>query len=234
MPLQHLPIFRNPPSVTGSIFVFRKLHSGPASQQSYGNSSPSRLRNVGMKTRPSRASEKYMADLIVERHAEKKRAAKETEKVAGAKEEAAKVMRRMHRRIEPGEVYSPHDLSPVEMWKWRRKSSRVVDVVDALGLRPLDMYKVCQQHSFVLNQKLIAFASQNFSLIQDFTSSSGQIQNPAVTGLRPVNQRKIAKMIRRVQGMGIYPTIHDHPELLRSRFYPSDDKNAWESGDRNR
>ncbi|RCI07686.1 hypothetical protein L249_5731 [Ophiocordyceps polyrhachis-furcata BCC 54312] len=215
MPFQPLPVVRNPRSATGSLYVCRQIHSSLAPQQGYGNSSPSRLRNVGMKTRPIRPSEKYKADLIVERHAEKKRAAKETDKIADAKEEAANVMRRMHRRIEPGEVYSPHDLSPVEMWKWRRKSTRVVDVVDSLGLRPLDMYK-------------------NFSLIQDFTSSSGQIQHPSVTGLRPVNQRKVAKMIRRVQGMGIYPTIHDHPELLRSRFYPSDDKNAWESGDRNR
>lgn len=63
-------------------------------------------------------------------------------------------------------------------------------------------------------------AVQNFSLVQEFTSSSGQILHSSVTGLRPVNQRKIAKMIRRVQGMGIYPTIHDHPEMIRADFFP--------------
>ncbi|KAM4057831.1 ribosomal protein [Hirsutella rhossiliensis] len=110
-------------------------------------------------------------------------------------------LRQMPRRFEPGDVYSPHDLSPVEMAKWRRRSQRNNDVVDTLGIRPLDMYK-------------------NFSLIQDFTTSSGQVIHSSATGLRPVNQRKIAKMIRRVQGMGIYPSIHDHPEMMRLNFFP--------------
>ena len=35
------------------------------------------------------------------------------------------------------------------------------------------------------------------------------------TGLRPVNQRKIAKAIRRSVGMGIMPSIYRHPELLQ-------------------
>ncbi|KAJ6789069.1 hypothetical protein PWT90_00371 [Aphanocladium album] len=112
-------------------------------------------------------------------------------------------LRQMPRRWVPGDVYSPHDLSPVEMAKWRSRNRREVDVVDILGLRPLDMYK-------------------NFSLIQEFTTSSGQIKHSKETGLRPVNQRKVAKMIRRIQGMGLYPTVHDHPELIRSEFYPSE------------
>ncbi|KAG6008711.1 hypothetical protein E4U21_004067 [Claviceps maximensis] len=110
-------------------------------------------------------------------------------------------LRQMPRRWAAGDVYSPHDLSPVEMQKWRKRSLRKNDVVDVLGIRPLDMYK-------------------NFSLVQEFTTSSGQIIHSAGTSLRPVNQRKIAKMIRRVQGMGIYPTIHDHPEMIRDRFFP--------------
>ncbi|KAJ4155235.1 hypothetical protein LMH87_000491 [Akanthomyces muscarius] len=114
-------------------------------------------------------------------------------------------LRQMPRRWVPGDVYSPHDLSPREMDKWRRRNQRQVDVVDILGLRPLDMYK-------------------NFSLIQEFTTSSGQIKHSKETALRPVNQRKVAKMIRRIQGMGLYPTIHDHPELIRSEFYPSEQR----------
>lgn len=51
-------------------------------------------------------------------------------------------LRQMPRRWEVGDVYSPHDLSPVEMQKWRKRSVRNVDVVDALGISPLDMYKV--------------------------------------------------------------------------------------------
>lgn len=30
-------------------------------------------------------------------------------------------------------------------------------------------------------------------------------------------------MIRRLQGMGIYPTIHDHPEMIRSDFFSERD-----------
>ncbi|KAH7266199.1 hypothetical protein FSOLCH5_012882 [Fusarium solani] len=109
-------------------------------------------------------------------------------------------LRQMPRRWEVGDVYSPHDLSPVEMQKWRKRSVRNVDVVDALGISPLDMYK-------------------NFSLIEHFTSPSGMINHSQLTRLRPVNQRKVAKMVRRVQGMGIYPTIHAHPEMLRDQFF---------------
>ncbi|OPB44057.1 Ribosomal protein S18 [Trichoderma guizhouense] len=110
-------------------------------------------------------------------------------------------LRQMPRRWDAGDVYSPHDMSPVEMQKWRKRSPRGGDVIDALGIRPLDMYK-------------------NFSLIQEFSSTSGQITHSSGTSLRPVNQRKIAKMIRRVQGMGLYPTIHAHPEMIREHFFP--------------
>ncbi|KAM0432390.1 hypothetical protein ACHAPT_004934 [Fusarium lateritium] len=109
-------------------------------------------------------------------------------------------LRQMPRRWEVGDVYSPHDLSPVEMQKWRKRSVRNIDVVDALGISPLDMYK-------------------NFSLVEHFTSPSGMINHSQLTRLRPVNQRKVAKMVRRVQGMGIYPTIHAHPEMLREQFF---------------
>ncbi|KAH6891420.1 ribosomal protein S18 [Thelonectria olida] len=111
-------------------------------------------------------------------------------------------LRQMPRRWMPGDVYSPHDLSPIEMQKWRKRSLRDVDVVDALGFNPLDMYK-------------------NFTLVEHFTTPSGMINHSKLTRLRPVNQRKVAKMIRRVQGMGLYPSVHAHPEMLRDRFFPS-------------
>ncbi|KAG5658233.1 hypothetical protein KAF25_007184 [Fusarium avenaceum] len=109
-------------------------------------------------------------------------------------------LKQMPRRWQAGDVYSPHDLSPIEMQKWRKKSVRNNDVIDALGINPLDMYK-------------------NFSLIEHFTSSSGMISHSNLTRLRPVNQRKVAKMVRRVQGMGIYPSVHAHPEMLREQFF---------------
>lgn len=104
-------------------------------------------------------------------------------------------MRQMTRRWKAGDVYAPHDLSPSEMGKWRRSRARQKDLVDMLGLRPLDMYR-------------------NFSVISEFTTAHGRIKRAADTGLRPPNQRKMAKAIRRAIGLGIHPSVHKHPELL--------------------
>lgn len=51
-------------------------------------------------------------------------------------------LKQMPRRWQAGDVYSPHDLSPIEMQKWRKRSLPNSDVVDSLGINPLDMYKV--------------------------------------------------------------------------------------------
>ena len=55
-------------------------------------------------------------------------------------------MQQMTRKFKKGEVYSPSDLGGVAMKKSSRAAmngnSAVGDVVDALGMRPLDMYKV--------------------------------------------------------------------------------------------
>lgn len=50
------------------------------------------------------------------------------------------------RRWKVGNVYAPHDLSGVEMSKWkrsRRKPKSKRDALDDLGLNPLKEYKVC-------------------------------------------------------------------------------------------
>lgn len=60
-------------------------------------------------------------------------------------------------------------------------------------------------------------------MIAEYTNSTGQILPSTKTGLRPVNQRKLSKMIRRAIGMGIYPSVHDHPEMIRNRFFPQSD-----------
>ncbi|OTB07081.1 hypothetical protein M426DRAFT_318447 [Hypoxylon sp. CI-4A] len=104
-------------------------------------------------------------------------------------------MRQMTRRWKAGDVYAPHDLSPSEMGKWRRNQARKKDLVDMLGLRPLDMYR-------------------NFSVISEFMTPHGRIKRAVETGLRPPNQRKMAKAIRRAIGLGIHPSVHRHPELL--------------------
>ncbi|KAI2625693.1 ribosomal protein S18 [Hypoxylon sp. NC1633] len=111
--------------------------------------------------------------------------------------------RQMTRRWSIGDVYAPHDLSPQEMAKWRRNQARKKDLVDLLGLRPLDMYR-------------------NFSVISEFMTPHGRIKRAVETGLRPPNQRKMAKAIRRAIGIGIHPSVHHHPELLmrqKSRMY---------------
>ncbi|KAK4122341.1 ribosomal protein S18 [Parathielavia appendiculata] len=105
-------------------------------------------------------------------------------------------VRQMPRRWRTGEVYAPKDLSPVEMKKFRQGKRPNKDVVDMFGFNPLDNYR-------------------NFSLISEFMTSMGRIKHSSETGLRPVNQRKMAKAIRRAIGMGLHPSVHKHPEILR-------------------
>lgn len=42
----------------------------------------------------------------------------------------------------------------------------------------------------------------------------GRIRHRKDTGLRGVNQRRIAKAVRRAVGMGLMPSVHDHPEVM--------------------
>lgn len=41
-----------------------------------------------------------------------------------------------------GDIYAPHDLSPTEMQKWRKRNPPTTDAFDALNLNPLSVYKV--------------------------------------------------------------------------------------------
>jgi len=61
-------------------------------------------------------------------------------------------MRQITRKWNFGDVYSPHDLSPSEMTKWKKNTGRKQDLVDLLGVRPLDMYRVS---FFVLDKKYL-------------------------------------------------------------------------------
>jgi small subunit ribosomal protein S18 len=42
----------------------------------------------------------------------------------------------------------------------------------------------------------------------------GRIKHRNQTNLRPVNQRRIAKAIRRAIGIGLMPSVHRHPIVL--------------------
>ena len=55
---------------------------------------------------------------------------------------------------------------------------------------------------------------QNFSVVSEFITPHGRIKKRSITGLKPKNQRKVAKMVRRAIGLGIHPSVHRHPELL--------------------
>lgn len=113
-----------------------------------------------------------------------------------------------------GDVYAPHDLSPVEMQKarqarmgprsnnmasanTRKKGGR--DILDELGIDPLKEYK-------------------NFSMMSEFVTDLGRIRHGRDTGLRAVNQRRMAKAVRRAIGIGIMPSVHRHPELHEERM----------------
>ncbi|KUL88963.1 hypothetical protein ZTR_03582 [Talaromyces verruculosus] len=95
----------------------------------------------------------------------------------------------------PGDIYSPHDLSPSEMKKWSKRWSPSNDAFDALNIKPLEHYK-------------------NFSIMSEYMTPMGRIKHRSATGLRPVNQRKIAKAIRRAIGVGLMPSVHQHPEII--------------------
>jgi len=58
---------------------------------------------------------------------------------------------------------------------------------------------------------------QNFAVMSEYMTEMGRIKHSSDTGLRRVNQRKIAKAIRRAIGIGIMPSVHQHPELLEAR-----------------
>ncbi|EFX03098.1 37S ribosomal protein [Grosmannia clavigera kw1407] len=107
--------------------------------------------------------------------------------------------RQMPRRWRAGDVYAPHDLSAAEMAKWRRPSRTTADVVDILGINPLDEYR-------------------NFAMVSEFVSTMGRIKHSRETGLRAVNQRRMARAIRRAIGLGIHPSVHRHPEILTSEI----------------
>ncbi|CAK7230757.1 hypothetical protein SBRCBS47491_007696 [Sporothrix bragantina] len=103
--------------------------------------------------------------------------------------------RHMPRRWNQGDVYAPHDLSPNEARKWKKAAQPMEDIVDMLGINPMDEYR-------------------NFRMVSDFMTTMGRIRPAMDTALRPVNQRRMARAIRRAIGLGIHPSVHKHPEIL--------------------
>lgn len=59
-----------------------------------------------------------------------------------AADRAQALERQVGRKWKAGDVYAPHDLSPVESRKWKARRGPSRDVFDALGINPLNEYKV--------------------------------------------------------------------------------------------
>ena len=60
--------------------------------------------------------------------------------------------------------------------------------------------------------------------MSEYQTAMGRIRHRKDTGLRAVNQRKIAKAIRRGVGMGLMPSVHRHPEILEVEAKRRNDK----------
>lgn len=105
--------------------------------------------------------------------------------------------KQIHRKWAAGDVYAPHDLSGAEQKKWKtgRKTPQS-DAFDRLGINPITEYK-------------------NFTLMSEYMTEMGRIKHSKETGLRPKNQRKIARAIRRAIGLGLMPSVHRHPLVMR-------------------
>ncbi|KAI5776634.1 37S ribosomal protein S18 [Geopyxis carbonaria] len=101
-------------------------------------------------------------------------------------------------KFQPGDIYAPNDLSMEELKARRGNKKPAKDAFDLLGLNPIKEYK-------------------NYNLLSEYVSSMGRILHSRQTGLRPVNQRKISKAIRRAVGIGFLPSTHKHPEILRAQ-----------------
>jgi len=124
---------------------------------------------------------------------------------------AADLSRQISRRWKAGDVYAPHDLSAVEMAKWKSRGRPERDVFDVLALDPLEEYK-------------------NFSIMSEYMTPMGRIKHSKETGLRPVNQRRIAKAIRRSIGMGMMPSVHRHPEILQKMAVRVENNSPYRRG----
>lgn len=81
------------------------------------------------------------------------------------------------------------------MTKWRRRRPGERDAFDVLGINPEAEWK-------------------NFAVLSEYVSPLGRIKHRRETGLRAVNQRRIARAVRRAVGMGLMPSVHKHPEML--------------------
>ena len=53
-------------------------------------------------------------------------------------------------------------------------------------------------------------------MMWEYVTKMGRIKHSRDTGLKNVNQRHMAKAVRRSVGMGLMPSVHKHPEMLEA------------------
>lgn len=61
---------------------------------------------------------------------------------------------------------------------------------------------------------VLTIVQQNFSIMSEYVTDMGKIKHNKDTGLRPRNQRKMAKAVRRAIGLGLIPSVYRHPQIL--------------------
>lgn len=163
----------------------------------------------------------FMSPLATRKRAPKDFATQAAEQAAQqAKNDKLDMERQLARRWQEGDVYAPHDLSGVEHAKWKfprtqQQIRKTRDICDILNINPLDHYKVCIPFLKAKGEESNTDDGQNFSLMSEFVTDMGRIKGRNETGLRPINQRRMAKAIRRAVGLGLMPSVHKHPEILR-------------------
>ncbi|RPA82392.1 ribosomal protein S18 [Ascobolus immersus RN42] len=108
----------------------------------------------------------------------------------------------------PGDLYSPKLLSR-KAKQQERISKRGKDMFADVTGGNVDVVDELRIKDVLMRYKDVTFLSR-------FTTQMGRIKHRKETGLRGVNQRRIAKAIRRAVGLGLLPSVHRHPELLRT------------------
>lgn len=114
--------------------------------------SPRRPANAPQPNRP-RTSTDEIQRLIArtdERFSRMRNQRAEVQKRAEAQRVSEEYMMQMPRRWREGDIFTPHDLTPNEMRKWRKKVGRTEDVFDVVGINPLDHYRVSLCPLYVL------------------------------------------------------------------------------------
>jgi small subunit ribosomal protein S18 len=144
-----------PPRVSATSDHLAALGDAPSSSSPSTSSTPTPaftnpIQRVKMKNLPgnSTASRAVTRLLQVSDRKERERRAGRITRSSDDVEElrkynmAADLSKQITRRWKAGDVYAPHDLSEVEMAKWKKRDRPNRDAFDVLDFNPMDHYRV--------------------------------------------------------------------------------------------